>query len=92
MVILCAVGGRNSLLGAIYGALIVNAAKTFFSESFPELWLYGLGVLFIAVVLAFPDGLAGLYRRYVMPLESKLPALLRRGSGNAPTQPVEEAK
>ena len=34
MVILCAVGGRNSLLGAIYGALIVNAAKTFFSESF----------------------------------------------------------
>lgn len=92
MVILCAVGGRNSLLGAIYGALIVNAAKTFFSESFPELWLYGLGVLFIAVVLAFPDGLAGLYRRYVMQLESKLPALLRRGSGNAPTQPVEEAK
>jgi urea transport system permease protein len=92
MVILCAVGGRNSLLGAIYGALIVNAAKTFFSESFPELWLYGLGVLFIAVVLAFPDGLAGLYRRYVMPLENKLPALLRRSGGNAPTLPVEETK
>ncbi|MGB1466087.1 urea ABC transporter permease subunit UrtC [Alcanivorax profundi] len=92
MVILCAVGGRNSLLGAIYGALIVNAAKTFFSESFPELWLYGLGVLFIAVVLAFPDGLAGLYRRYVMPLESKLPAMLRRDNAEAQTLPVEEAK
>lgn len=92
MVILCAVGGRNSLLGAIYGALIVNAAKTFFSESFPELWLYGLGVLFIAVVLAFPDGLAGLYRRYVMPLESKLPSLLRRDSDKAQDLPVEEAK
>ena len=93
MVILCAVGGRNSLLGAIYGALIVNAAKTFFSESFPELWLYGLGVLFIAVVLAFPDGLAGLYRRYVMPLENKLPSLLRRRPGDSANNlPVEDAQ
>lgn len=93
MVILCAVGGRNSLLGAIYGALIVNAAKTFFSESFPELWLYGLGVLFIAVVLAFPDGLAGLYRRYVMPLEARLPSLLRRRpSESANNLPVEDAQ
>jgi urea transport system permease protein len=93
MVILCAVGGRNSLLGAIYGALIVNAAKTFFSESFPELWLYGLGVLFIAVVLVFPDGLAGLYRRYVMPLEARLPSLLRRRpSESANNLPVEDAQ
>lgn len=93
MVILCAVGGRNSLLGAIYGALIVNAAKTFFSESFPELWLYGLGVLFIAVVLAFPDGLAGLYRRYVMPLEARLLSLLRRRpSESANNLPVEDAQ
>jgi len=28
----------------------------------------------------------------VMPLESKLPALLRRNGGNAPTLPVEETK
>tara|TARA_B100000676_G_scaffold174756_1_gene171474 strand:+ start:713 stop:1852 length:1140 start_codon:yes stop_codon:yes gene_type:complete len=91
MVVLCAVGGRNSLLGAIYGALIVNAAKTAFSESFPELWLYAMGALFIGVVLAFPDGLAGLYRRYIMPLESKLPGLLRRRSESV-NLPVEEAK
>src|SRR5262245_31896426 len=59
MVIFCAVGGRLSLLGAVYGALVVNFAKTFLSESFPALWLYVFGCLFMAVVLVFPDGLAG---------------------------------
>jgi urea transport system permease protein len=40
MVIFCAVGGRMSLVGAVYGALLVNAGKTCFSESFPDLWLF----------------------------------------------------
>ena len=65
MVIYTAVGGRQSILGAIFGTLIVNAAKTSFSESFPELWLLGLGALFIGVVLAFPNGLAGVWRDHV---------------------------
>jgi urea transport system permease protein len=60
MVIGCAVGGRDSLLGAIYGTLLVNFAKTYFSERFPELWLYLIGALFIGVVMVFPSGLAGL--------------------------------
>lgn len=67
MVIFCAVGGRLSLLGAIYGALLVNWAKTTFSESFPELWLFAMGGLFIAVVLAFPNGLAGLFQQHIAP-------------------------
>lgn len=67
MVIYAAVGGRLSLLGAVYGTLLVNWAKTSFSETFPELWLLGLGGLFIAVVLAFPNGLAGIYGTYVEP-------------------------
>jgi len=67
MVIYAAVGGRLSLFGAAWGTLLVNWAKTTFSESFPELWLFGLGALFIAVVLAFPNGLAGIYRTYVEP-------------------------
>jgi urea transport system permease protein len=67
MVIFCAVGGRMSLMGAVYGTLLVNWAKTTFSESFPELWLFAMGGLFIAVVLAFPNGLAGLYQTWVAP-------------------------
>lgn len=64
MVIFCAVGGRFSLIGAVYGALLVNFAKTFLSESFPALWLYFIGALFMAVVLVFPNGLAGLVAQW----------------------------
>lgn len=72
MVIFAAVGGRLSLFGAVYGALLVNWAKTSFSEHFPELWLFAMGGLFIAVVMAFPNGLAGLYQSYVEPLIDKI--------------------
>ncbi len=67
LVIFCAVGGRLSIIGAVYGTLVVNWAKTTFSESMPELWLFAMGALFIAVVLAFPEGLAGLYKDHVAP-------------------------
>lgn len=76
MVIFCAVGGRLSIIGAVYGALIVNAAKTSFSESFPELWLFAMGGLFIAVVMAFPNGVAGLYSTYVAPKVDRFAAAL----------------
>ena len=64
MVIYAAVGGRMSLLGAVYGTLLVNFGKTYFSESFPELWLFLMGGLFIVVVMYFPNGLAGLYESH----------------------------
>ncbi|RYY76818.1 MAG: urea ABC transporter permease subunit UrtC [Gammaproteobacteria bacterium] len=67
MVIFCAVGGRMSIIGAVYGAVLVNWAKSSLSESFPELWLFALGGLFIGVVMAFPNGLAGLYNTYAAP-------------------------
>lgn len=71
MVIFAAVGGRHSLVGAVAGSLIVNWGKTLFSESFPELWLFAMGGLFIAVVLAFPRGLAGLVTDHLVPLVSR---------------------
>ncbi|MGK9051740.1 urea ABC transporter permease subunit UrtC [Neorhizobium petrolearium] len=88
MVIFCAVGGRLSLFGAVYGALLVNFAKTSFSESFPELWLFAMGGLFIAVVMAFPFGLAGVIREHVEPALLKFTrsvALLRPGAAAAPS-------
>ena len=85
MVIFAAVGGRLSLFGAIYGALLVNAAKTTFSESFPELWLFAMGGLFIAVVMAFPYGLAGVVKDYVEPFVTRrLPGFLKRAQLTQP--------
>lgn len=67
MVIFAAVGGRMSLVGAVYGALVVNWGKTVFSETFPDLWLFLMAALFIGVTLAFPMGLAGVWESKVMP-------------------------
>jgi urea transport system permease protein len=67
MVIFAAVGGRMSLVGAVYGTLLVNAGKTFFSESFPDAWLFLMAALFIGVTMAFPMGLAGLWESHVVP-------------------------
>ncbi len=57
-----AVGGRGALLGAVIGALVVNGAKSGLSESFPAVWQYFLGLLFIGAVLLFPSGVMGLLR------------------------------
>jgi len=67
MVIFAAVGGRMSLVGAVYGALLVNWGKTVFSETFPDLWLFLMAALFIGVTMAFPMGLAGVWDSKVAP-------------------------
>jgi urea transport system permease protein len=103
MVIATAVGGRQSLLGAIYGSLLVNYGKTFFSESLPELWLFLLGGLFIGVVMGFPNGLAGLdlwrlldrkhlgkLRARWTALPSALPRIELERVAAAPSQPQHE--
>jgi urea transport system permease protein len=60
MVIWVAIGGRDSVAGALLGALLVNFAKDKVSTALPELWLYALGLLFIIAVTVLPKGLAGL--------------------------------
>ena len=62
MVIWVAIGGRASLVGAIVGALLVNYARSFFSEQFAEFWLFFQGALFLLVVTVLPDGIVGWLR------------------------------
>ena len=81
MVIYAAVGGRLSLIGAVYGAVLVGSAKTFFSENFVQYWMYFIGGLFIFVVMFLPDGLAGLLGR----LRARLRT--RAGAATPPAQP-----
>jgi urea transport system permease protein len=59
MAIWVAVGGRASLIGGPLGAFAVNGAKSWFTVALPDLWLYTLGVLFVAVTLFFPKGIWG---------------------------------
>ncbi|MDQ5908577.1 MAG: urea transport system permease protein [Pseudomonadota bacterium] len=62
-VIWVAVGGRGTLVGAVAGAVLVNYAKTWLTGALPEIWLFALGGLFVAVTLLLPQGLIGLLRR-----------------------------
>lgn len=64
MVLWVAVGGRHSLIGAILGAVIVNSAKSFFSETYPDIWSIFLGLLFIIVVMFLPNGLVGMVQSW----------------------------
>jgi urea transport system permease protein len=62
IVIWCAVGGRQSLLGAALGAMFVAGMEGALSESkfFLETWTLVMGAMFVLVVLFLPKGLAGL--------------------------------
>ena len=87
MVIFCAVGGRMSLTGAVFGTLLISWARTWFSEEFPALWYFAMGGIFIAVTLLFPNGLAGI-------VTDHSPKLLRAvglGGANKPATMTDPA-
>jgi urea transport system permease protein len=77
MAIWVAVGGRATLGGAALGAFAVNGAKSWFTASAPELWLYVLGALFVCITLFLPGGLVSAFNG---PRFSKLRARLGRPS------------
>ncbi|HCT99538.1 MAG TPA: urea ABC transporter permease subunit UrtC [Methylococcaceae bacterium] len=62
IVVWVAIGGRNTLYGAIIGAVLVNFSKTVLTGLMPELWLFTLGAAFVVVTVFLPDGLVGLLR------------------------------
>ncbi len=68
----CAVGGRGTLIGPVFGAGIVNLSKSWFTVSFPEYWLFFLGALFILVTLFLPQGVMGLWARLRQPAAPKV--------------------
>jgi urea transport system permease protein len=63
-VVWCAVGGRQSLIGPILGAVSINALKSYATHAFAEQWPYILGLLFIFVTLFMPKGIVGLPEQF----------------------------
>jgi urea transport system permease protein len=62
-VVWVAVGGRESLLGAVVGALLVGFGQSYISSAFPDHWPIILGALFVVVVLFLPRGLTAVAGR-----------------------------
>jgi urea transport system permease protein len=59
-----ALGGRGTLVGPIIGAGVVNGAKSYFTQAYPEYWLFVLGLIFILATLFLPKGIAGLAQQW----------------------------
>jgi urea transport system permease protein len=75
MVVGVAVGGRGKLWGAVFGALLMNVARSALSSDLPTLWPFVLGGVAVTVVLFFPEGFAGIW--------SKLERQVTAGEGYA---------
>jgi urea transport system permease protein len=54
-----AVGGRNVLMAAFLGALLVRSVEGALSDRLGNFWLLVLGVLFVVTVVLMPNGLFG---------------------------------
>lgn len=60
IVIWVALGGRNSLIWAMFGAFTVQGAQSYVGDQFLSTWILILGFSFILVVRFLPGGFAGL--------------------------------
>jgi urea transport system permease protein len=63
IVILVAVGGRGTLIGAVLGTLLVIMGKTYVNNEYKQGWPLILGGLFVVVVLFLPEGIIGWLRQ-----------------------------
>jgi urea transport system permease protein len=89
-VIWVAIGGRGTLIGAILGAVGVNAFKTWFTSAMPEYWLFALGALFIFVTLFMPRGILGtLTHGFGAKKKNTKAALAEEGVGGDTTPPAD---
>lgn len=89
VVIWVAVGGRQSLLGALLGALVVTGVQGALSETeaFLDSWTLVMGLLFVIVVLFLPKGIAGVFEKLGSRLDRRSNASVeKRGEMNRPRQ------
>jgi urea transport system permease protein len=63
IVILVAVGGRGTLIGAILGAILVRLTNTYVNDEWGSAWPFVLGGLFILVTVFLPEGIVGALRK-----------------------------
>ncbi len=89
IVIWVAVGGRGTLYGAIIGAILVNYGKSYLTGAMPEVWLFALGALFVAVTLFMPKGIVGILPKRGQGLGKGLPEGVLAPPANAKREPAE---
>jgi branched-chain amino acid transport system permease protein len=62
LVVMVALGGRGSLVGAVVGALVIEVSSAYLASSLPFVWELIVGIAFVAVIVVLPGGLFGSLR------------------------------
>ncbi len=57
IIIWVALGGRGTLIGPVFGALLIEVASAYLGGSLPYVWKLLLGAAFVAVIVLLPQGL-----------------------------------
>lgn len=69
LLIWVALGGRGTLIGPVIGAIFIDVTSSYLSGSLPFYWKLLVGILFVVVIVALPQGLmpevVKLWRRLV---------------------------
>lgn len=91
IVIWCAVGGRESVLAAAIGGILVNMLEGRLSDVFVEGWFLVLGILFIVVVLVMPRGLHGLVTSGAKLLKRRSAQPVSAANKSIVTNPVSQS-
>ena len=85
LVIWAAVGGRGSLLGPVIGTLLVGSLSSELRDTLP-FWEVAMALFFIAIVLIFPRGIAGLAEPFLRKIEGRKRGRPFIAAPDAPTQ------
>jgi branched-chain amino acid transport system permease protein len=63
LLIWVALGGRGTLIGPVIGTLVLDVSTSYLSGNLPFVWKLIIGLAFVVVIVALPQGLAPLLRR-----------------------------
>jgi branched-chain amino acid transport system permease protein len=63
LVIWVALGGRGTLIGPVIGTLLIDVSTAYLSGDLPYYWKLIIGLAFVAVIVALPQGIAPLITR-----------------------------
>jgi len=80
LVVMVALGGRGSLIGALVGAVVIEVASAYLSSSLPFVWELIVGVAFVLVIVVLPGGLFGSLRDATGAIRGRTTAAARANS------------
>jgi urea transport system permease protein/urea transport system ATP-binding protein len=63
LVIWVALGGRGTLIGPVIGTLLIDVSTAYLSGNLPFIWKLIIGLAFVVVIVALPQGIAPLIKR-----------------------------